>query len=385
MTIGALRHDAAVSCGAGRADRPRSSAALYVRWACVPGFRRRHAGLGAAGERRASGGALVQVSPPARHPVGGVGGTERARHDRPGAGRVTPNLRATQVELYDGLTARSQNRFPSLRFDLGAVAGLAAPLLSAGFYYKSFMWPPSFWKRLYEPAIRRAAGLGRAPVVADPDRYLHRYAHCDVLIVGGGAAGLAAALGASATGARVILCDEQAELGGSLLAEPNVTIDGWPAPDWVREVIATLGGSVTLLPRTTAFGWYPGNMIGLVERVTDHLGEPARGVAARAVVAGAGRTGGAGDRGDRAADGVSRQRPSGRDAGRRGAHVSAPVWRQGRAARGDRDGRRQRLSRGDRSACGRRNDRRDRRSARRARQRNGDGGPSAGRCRSMPG
>jgi sarcosine oxidase subunit alpha len=192
-----------------------------------------------------------------------------------GAGRVTPNLRATQVELYDGLTVRSQNRFPSLRFDIGAVAGVAAPLLSAGFYYKTFMWPPSFWKRVYEPAIRRAAGLGRAPVAADPDRYLHRHAHCDVLIIGGGPAGLAAALGASATGARVILCDEQAELGGSLLHEPNVTIDGWPAPDWVREVIATLCRSVTLLPRTTAFGWYPGNMIGLAERVTDHLSDPA--------------------------------------------------------------------------------------------------------------
>ena len=192
-----------------------------------------------------------------------------------GAGRITPNLRATQVELYDGLTACSQNRFPSLRFDLGALAGLAAPLLSAGFYYKSFTWPPSFWKRLYEPAIRRAAGLGRAPVDSDPDRYLHRYAHCDVLVIGGGPAGLAAALGASATGARVILCDEQAELGGSLLDEPNATIDGWPAPDWAREVIATLGGLVTLLPRTTAFGWYPGNLIGLAERVTDHLGEPA--------------------------------------------------------------------------------------------------------------
>ena len=113
-----------------------------------------------------------------------------------GAGRITPNLRATQVELYDGLTARSQNRFPSLRFDFGAIAGLAAPLLPAGFYYKTFMWPPSFWKRLYEPAIRRAAGLGRAPATTDPDRYLHHYAHCDVLIIGGGPAGLAAALGA---------------------------------------------------------------------------------------------------------------------------------------------------------------------------------------------
>jgi sarcosine oxidase, subunit alpha len=188
-----------------------------------------------------------------------------------GLGRVTPNLRATQVELFDGLKARSQNRFPSLRFDLGGLASLAGPLLSAGFAYKSFMWPRSFWKRLYEPGMRHAAGLGRAPTEADPDRYLQHYAHCDVLIIGGGAAGLAAALGASATGGRVILCDEQAELGGALLHEPGVTIDGWPAPEWVREVIATLGGSVTLLPRTTAFGWYPNNMIGLLERVTDHL------------------------------------------------------------------------------------------------------------------
>jgi sarcosine oxidase subunit alpha len=192
-----------------------------------------------------------------------------------GQGRVTPNLRATQIELYDGLAARSQNRFPSLRFDIRALSGLAAPLLSAGFYYKSFMWPPSFWKRFYEPTIRRAAGLGRAPARPDPDRYLHHHAHCDVLIIGGGAAGLAAALGASATGARVILCDEQAELGGSLLHEPDVTIDGWSAPDWVREAIATLGNSITLLPRTTAFGWYPNNMIGLLQRVTDHLANPA--------------------------------------------------------------------------------------------------------------
>ncbi len=191
-----------------------------------------------------------------------------------GGGRVTPNLRATQVELYEGLVVRSQNRLPSLRLDLGSVAGLAGPLLSAGFYYKTFMWPPAFWKKLYEPAIRAAAGLGRAPRQADPDRYVHRYAHCDVLVVGGGPAGLAAALGAASTGARVILCDEQAELGGSLLSEHAATIDGWPASAWLAEVVKSLSGVATVLPRTTAFGWYPDNMIGLVERVTDHLADP---------------------------------------------------------------------------------------------------------------
>ena len=195
-----------------------------------------------------------------------------------GPGRATPNLRATQVELHEGLAAISQNRFPSLRFDFGAAAGFAAPLLPPGFVYKTFMRPAAFWKRLYEPAIRRAAGLGRAPGQGDPDRYAHQYAHCDVLIIGAGAAGIAAALGASATGARVILCDEQAEFGGSLLSEPSVTIDGWPAPDWVREALATLGASVTLLPRTTAFGAYPGNMIGLAQRLTDHLAQPAPGM-----------------------------------------------------------------------------------------------------------
>ena len=96
-----------------------------------------------------------------------------------GAGRVTPNQRATMLELYDGLVARSQNAWPSVRFDVGAAADLLSPLLSAGFYYKTFMWPAAFWRKLYEPAIRAAAGLGVAPAAPDPDRYLHRYAHCD--------------------------------------------------------------------------------------------------------------------------------------------------------------------------------------------------------------
>src|SRR6185436_10823460 len=143
-----------------------------------------------------------------------------------------------------------------------------------GFYYKTFMWPRAFWRHVYEPAIRAAAGLGRAPSVPDPDRYLHRYAHCDVLVVGSGPAGLAAAIAATARGARVILCDEQAELGGSLLAEAQASIEGEPASEWLRNSVATLQADAVLLPRTTAFGWFPDNLIGLVQRITDHLAEP---------------------------------------------------------------------------------------------------------------
>lgn len=193
--------------------------------------------------------------------------------DRGGA-RTTPNLRATQQELFDGLAVRSQNRWPSLRWDLGAAAGLAGPLISAGFYYKTFTWPPAWWAKFYEPAIRAAAGLGRAPSGADPDRYLHQYTHCDVLIVGAGPAGLAAALAAVVSGARVVLCDEQAELGGSLLSEPSAQIDGWPAGEWLAEALRTLDGRAVLLPRTTAFGFYTDNFVGLAQRVTDHLASP---------------------------------------------------------------------------------------------------------------
>jgi sarcosine oxidase subunit alpha len=121
------------------------------------------------------------------------------------AARVTPNLRATQVELYEGLAAESQNRWPSLQHDFGRINDLLSRFFPAGFYYKTFMWPRMAWKALYEPVIRRAAGLGRAPVLPDPDRYAQRYAHCDVLIVGAGPAGIAAALKAAESGARVML------------------------------------------------------------------------------------------------------------------------------------------------------------------------------------
>jgi sarcosine oxidase subunit alpha len=210
------------------------------------------------------------------------------------AARVTPNLRATQVELYDGLQAISQNRWPSLRRDFGRVNDLLAPFFPAGFYYKTFMWPKKAWHSLYEPVIRRAAGLGEAPTLADPDRYAQRYAHCDVLVVGAGPAGIAAALAAADSGARVILCDEQPEFGGSLLGDDSAQIDGTAGLEWVARATATLRGNprVTLLSRTTAFGYFPHNFIGLNERLTEHLAAPSPGrqrerlwqVRARAVV-----------------------------------------------------------------------------------------------------
>jgi sarcosine oxidase subunit alpha len=190
--------------------------------------------------------------------------------------RYTPNLRVTQVELYDGLKAVSQNRWPSLRCDVGRINDWLSAFFPAGFYYKTFMWPKSAWKKWYEPAIRRAAGLGIAPTRPDPDRYAQRYAHCDVLVVGGGPAGLAAALAASDSGARIILCDESAELGGSLLGEPSARINGGSALDWVRRSVTELrrNARVTLLTRTTAFGYFPHNLVGLNERITDHLAAP---------------------------------------------------------------------------------------------------------------
>jgi len=192
------------------------------------------------------------------------------------AARSTPNLRATQVELYDGLCAESQNRWPSLDFDIGRLNDLLSPLFPAGFYYKTFMWPRSGWAHIYEPLIRATTGLGRAPTLPDPDRYAQSYAHCDVLVVGAGPAGLAAALAAADAGARVILCDEQPEPGGSLLSGSPARIDGVSAEDWIARTVAALSRypRLRLLPRTTAFGYFPHNVIGLAERLTDHVAQP---------------------------------------------------------------------------------------------------------------
>jgi sarcosine oxidase subunit alpha len=192
--------------------------------------------------------------------------------------RKEPNTRATTIELFDGLIANSQNRWPSLSFDIMSVNNLFSPLLSAGFYYKTFMWPVSFWTNVYEHVIRRAAGLGTAATEADPDSYEQCHEHCDVLIVGAGPAGLSAALAAAETGARVILVDEHPLTGGSLNTE-NFTIEGKPGSDWAAEATVQLEAmdNVHVFNRTTVFGYYDHNVLAAVEKVSDHLPVPPKG------------------------------------------------------------------------------------------------------------
>jgi sarcosine oxidase subunit alpha len=190
---------------------------------------------------------------------------------REGAARE-PNTRATIAEIFPGLTARSQNRFPSLKHDLLAINTLLAPIFAAGFYYKTFMWPASFWERVYEPLIRRAAGLGRASGLPDPDFYEKQTAFADILVIGAGPAGLAAALEAAQTGAKILIAEQDFALGGRLLSDRRI-INGQPAASWLQETEETLraAANVRILTRTTITGVFDGGTYAGIERVSDHL------------------------------------------------------------------------------------------------------------------
>ncbi|WP_168015992.1 sarcosine oxidase subunit alpha family protein [Halomonas salinarum] len=197
------------------------------------------------------------------------------------AGQV-PNVRATQQALYEGLTARSTNGWPNVQRDLmGLIGKLGGQFMPPGFYYKTFMAPASMWLT-YEKYIRKAAGLGRSPNENDLDIYDHRHQHCDVLVVGAGPAGLSAALAAGRAGARVMLVDEQEEMGGSLLSSRE-NIDDAPATSWVEKTLKELSEleHVTLLPRTTANGYHDHNFVTLHERCTEHLSDLAPSVNGR--------------------------------------------------------------------------------------------------------
>ncbi len=185
-----------------------------------------------------------------------------------------PNTRATVAELFDGLWASSQNHIGSLEFDLMSVTDLAAPFLSAGFYYKTFMWPKAFWEKVYEPLIRRSAGLGQLSMKDDPDTYDKGFLHCDLLIIGAGPAGLAAALTAGRSGARVIIADEDFVMGGRLNAE-TYGINGMEGHLWAQNAVAELAAmdNVRLMSRTTVYGAYDHGVFGALERKTDHLAQ----------------------------------------------------------------------------------------------------------------
>lgn len=192
--------------------------------------------------------------------------------------RQEPNTRATTAELFDGLEANSQNRWPSLKFDAMAINDRFSNFLTAGFYYKTFMWPAAFWEKLYEPIIRKAAGLGSLSLQEDPDQYDKGFLHCDLLIVGAGPSGLAAALTAGRAGARVILADEDFAFGGRLNAE-TFSIGDDSGPDWVAATLAELQSlpNVRCMTRTTVIGAFDHGIQGAVERVSDHLLTPASG------------------------------------------------------------------------------------------------------------
>jgi sarcosine oxidase subunit alpha len=192
--------------------------------------------------------------------------------------RQEPNTRATTTELFDGLVAKSQNRLGSLRFDAMAINDRFSNFLTAGFYYKTFMWPKAFWEKVYEPIIRKAAGLGSLSLLDDPDVYDKGFLHCDLLVIGAGPAGLMAALTAGRSGANVILADEDFTFGGRLNSETFGIGDDAGAV-WAAGAVAELASlpNVRLMVRTTVIGAFDHGIYGAVERVSDHVAVPDAG------------------------------------------------------------------------------------------------------------
>ncbi|MEL6548869.1 MAG: sarcosine oxidase subunit alpha family protein [Pseudomonadota bacterium] len=186
-------------------------------------------------------------------------------------GQFEPNARGTMTELFDGLEAASQNHFPSLEFDVGAINARLARFLPAGFYYKMFIHPRPFWKHIYEPFIRQSAGLGKAPKARDASTYEHFHVHCDLLIVGGGIAGLQAALTAGRAGREVLLFEQTAHWGGRAVVDGAV-IDGQPAEAWVSAALAELDAmpNVKRRARTMGAGVYDHGYALGYERLSDH-------------------------------------------------------------------------------------------------------------------
>ena len=185
--------------------------------------------------------------------------------------KLEPNTRATVTELYDGLEAKSQNHLGTLKYDFMAINDMFSPFLTAGFYYKTFMWPRSFWEKYYEPIIRSSAGLGRISGEPDPDSYDKRYLHCDILIIGSGPAGLSAALAAGRSGARVVLAEEDFIIGGRLNSE-TYEISSRHNSEWITQTISELYSikNVKIMPRTTIFGVYDHGIYGGIERKNDY-------------------------------------------------------------------------------------------------------------------
>ena len=186
-------------------------------------------------------------------------------------GYFEPNARATTTETFDGMVAVSQNHFPSLEFDVGAINSKLAQFLPAGFYYKMFIHPRSFWKHIYEPFIRKSAGLGKAPKDRDLDKYEHYYHHCEVLVVGGGIAGIQAAKSAAASGVRVMLVEQTAHWGGRAVVD-GVVIDNIAAEEWIKSALSELSAmdNVVIRNRTQGSGIYDHGYALGYERISDH-------------------------------------------------------------------------------------------------------------------